>query len=94
MTFKGLELDYNEDKARIDASGFDFLQSLKKICAVCGQEIKEDENSKNIEGLEVCEPCLQSLRASCDICGQEIKEDEGSKNIEGLEVCEKCVGEA
>ena len=59
MTFKGLELDYNEDKARIDASGFDFLQSLKKICAVCGQEIKEDENSKNIEGLEVCEPCKE-----------------------------------
>ena len=58
MTFKGLELDYNEDKARIDASGFDFLQSLRASCDICGQEIKEDEGSKNIEGLEVCEKCV------------------------------------
>ena len=59
MVIQNQEVDYAMDKARIDASGFDFLQSLKKICGVCGQEIKEDENSKNIEGLEVCEPCKE-----------------------------------
>ena len=57
MVIQNQEVDYAMDKARIDSSGFDFLQSLKKICDVCCQEIKEDENSKNIEGLEVCESC-------------------------------------
>ena len=57
MVIQNQEVDYAMDKARVDAHGFDFLQSLKRVCDICGQEIKEDESSKNIEGLEVCEYC-------------------------------------
>ena len=58
MTYKGLTVDYNEEKARIDASGFDAIRAMEgQNCDECGRTFDADEEILYIDGREICEKC-------------------------------------
>ena len=59
MVIQGIEVDYNEEKARIDAHGFDFLKSLKPQCDICGRTLEQDEYFETIEGITIGECCTE-----------------------------------
>lgn len=58
MTHHGRDVDYNEEKARIDNSGFDPIHAIAgDICDNCGKIIEEDEPYTEAHGLKYCEVC-------------------------------------
>ena len=62
MTYHGRDVDYSEEKARIDATGFDALKAMAHSCDLCGGEIKEDEVIVEVSSLEFCETCTEQAR--------------------------------
>ena len=60
MVIQNQEVDYNLEKARIDAHGFDAIRAMHGLtCDICGKPIDDDEISEEINGITVCEDCLQ-----------------------------------
>jgi len=60
MTINGQEVDYQMERARIEAHGFDALRALAdNICQECGEIIPDGDWFEVLEGIKIGECCLE-----------------------------------